>query len=140
MKHNPSPAICALERVVWYLQANWGHCIEGFGSSARVLPLTVLKGSGTSTVNPLSRWAKLNCFSSLLMKLNTLRQLCTFKFLPNSLELHAILSTFPDEEVLPDDARMFAGDTKSKDEVGFAARSPMLSGCCGRLAVRILFE
>ena len=122
------------------MQANRGHCIEEVESSARVLLLNVLKGSETSAGNPLSRSAKRNCLSSLYMKWSALRQLCTFKFLPNVLASHPILSKFSDEERLLDGARIFAGDSKFRDDVGFAARSLMLSGCRGRLAVKTLSE
>ena len=116
-----------------------GQCIQEAEASIEVLLLSVLKGSGTSHGTPLSRSAKVNCVSFLTMKLNTLRQLFTFRFLPYVVPSHEIFSTFSDE-VLLDETRMFAGDSKFEGDMGRAARLPMLSERRGRLAARTASE
>lgn len=69
-----------------------------------------------------------------------LRQLLTFRFLPYLVASHAIFIKFPDEELLLDGATRFAGDSKFDDDIGPAARRPMLSECRGRLAARTVSE
>ena len=89
---------------------------------------------------PLSRSANVNCVSFFIIKLNTLRQLFTFRFLPYFVPSHAIFSKFPDEEVLLDEASMLAGDSKFEGDIGRAARLPMISERRGRLAARTASE
>lgn len=105
-----------------------------------VLLLSVLKGSGPSFGTPLSRSAKVYVVSSLFMKLNTLRQLLTFRFFPYLVASHAIFSNLSDEELLLDGTKMFAGDSKSEDGIGPAARLPTLSERRDRLAARTVSE
>lgn len=89
--------------------------------SIGVLLLSVRKGSGTLCGTPLSRSAKVYRVSSFFKKLKMLRQLFTFRFLPYLLASHAIFSLFPNDELLLDGARTFAGDSKFKDDIGPAA-------------------
>ena len=102
------------------------------------LLLSVLKGSGTSSGTPLSRSAKVNWASSLDKKLNMLRQLYTFRFLPNLFASHATFILLVDEELLLGGAKIFTRDCRFEDDAGLATRLPMPSERCGTLAARTM--
>lgn len=93
-----------------------------------------------SNGTPLSRSANVCCVSSLRKYRKTLRQLLTFRFLPNLFESHPTFSVFPDEVLLLLDGARIAGDSKFDDDMGAVSNLPMRSERCGRLAARTMFK